>query len=124
MKHVKVISFLVLALLFLTNACSSGASGETTSYTVKGQVTDAGQSGDINGSISCTSPVNYGSISTCTITPNSGYAIGYVNSTCGGSLVGNTFTTGAVTSNCIVSTTFIRGATERKPNPPTNLKVL
>ena len=67
---------------------------------------NTGQSGPINGSISCASPVNSGNTSTCTISPNSGYGIGYVSSTCGGSLSGNVFTTGAVTSNCTVSTTF------------------
>lgn len=65
-----------------------------------------GQSSPINGTISCTSPVTSGNISTCTISPNSGYDIGYVTSTCGGSLSGNVFTTGTVISNCTVSTTF------------------
>jgi beta-glucanase (GH16 family) len=84
---------------------------------------NTGQAGPINGSISCTSPVNSGGISICTITPNSGYVISYVSSNCGGSLSGNVFTTGAVTSNCTVSTAFVIGATatEPKPNPPTNL---
>jgi hypothetical protein len=78
-----------------------------------------GQSGPVNGSISCSSPVDSGSTSTCTITPDSGYGIGYVSSTCGGSLSGNVFTTGAVTSNCTVSTTFITAFNGPDTTPPT-----
>jgi hypothetical protein len=62
------------------------------------------------GSISPSTPqtVNYGSTKTFTITPNSGYSImSPIGGTCGGNLVGNTYTTSAVTSNCTVSVTFI-----------------
>ena len=67
---------------------------------------DTGQPGPIHGAISCASPVTSGNTSTCTINPDSGYSIGYVSSTCGGSLRGNVFTTGTVTADCAVSTTF------------------
>jgi hypothetical protein len=49
--------------------------------------------------------VSYGSTTTFTITPNTGYSIDTVSG-CGGSLVGNTFTTGAITGICTVSATF------------------
>ncbi|AUH72171.1 hypothetical protein CAB17_08920 [Legionella sainthelensi] len=45
--------------------------------------------------------VNYNSTATIIVNADSGYAV-TANSTCGGSLVGNVFTTGAVTSNCTV----------------------
>ena len=43
--------------------------------------------------------------SSFTVTPNSGYYIASVTG-CGGSLSGNSYTTGPITSNCTVSATF------------------
>jgi hypothetical protein len=73
------------------------------SYTVIGVANPPG-----GGSVSCTSPVDSGSTSTCTITVHSGYALKGASSTCGGSLSGRTFTTGAVTGNCTVTANFGR----------------
>lgn len=56
------------------------------------------------GSVICTpNPVPHGQTATCTITVNPGYVLQSVNSTCGGSLVGNTFTTDPLTGACTVS---------------------
>jgi len=60
-----------------------------------------------NGSITPNTPqtVNYNTTTTFTVTPNTGY-VANVGGTCGGTLVGNTYTTNAITSNCTVSATF------------------
>jgi hypothetical protein len=71
------------------------------SYTVS---TSAGT----GGSFSPTSrAVNYGSSTTFTVTPSSGYSIGTVSG-CSGSLSGSTYTTGTITANCTVSATFLQ----------------
>ncbi len=49
--------------------------------------------------------VSYGSTTTFTITPNTGYSIGSVTG-CDGTLSGNTYTTGAITGACTVAATF------------------
>ncbi len=61
-----------------------------------------------NGSISPNTPqaVNHNATTSFTITPNTGYSIGTVSG-CGGSLSGNTYTTGPITANCTVSASFV-----------------
>jgi hypothetical protein len=49
--------------------------------------------------------VNSGATSVFTVTPNSGYSAS-VGGTCGGSLVGTTYTTNAITANCTVIASF------------------
>jgi hypothetical protein len=51
-------------------------------------------------------PVNAGSTTTLTVTPNSGYAISGVTG-CGGTLSGNTYTTGTINADCAVTASFI-----------------
>jgi uncharacterized repeat protein (TIGR01451 family) len=60
-----------------------------------------------NGSIAPSTPqfVNDGATTAFTLTPDSGYAIDSVTG-CGGSLVGNLYTTGAITANCTVNASF------------------
>ena len=60
-----------------------------------------------NGTISPSTPqtVNSGSTTAFTVTPNSGY-VASVGGTCGGSLVGTTYTTNAITGNCTVVASF------------------
>jgi autotransporter-associated beta strand protein len=60
-----------------------------------------------NGTISPGTPqtVASGSTTTFTVTPGSGYTA-VVGGTCGGTLVGNTYTTNAITANCTVAATF------------------
>ncbi len=60
-----------------------------------------------NGSLTCTSPVNSGSTSSCTATPNAGYQLWAVSGCNTTWTSGNTFSTGAVTANCTVTVTFI-----------------
>ena len=52
-----------------------------------------------------TAPVPHGSTKTFTVTPNAGYTAS-VGGTCGGSLVGNTYTTNAITAACTVIASF------------------
>ncbi|MDY0301728.1 MAG: hypothetical protein RBQ99_09115 [Trichlorobacter sp.] len=52
-----------------------------------------------------TQTINQGTSTIFTITPNSGYEIVSVNG-CGGTLYGNTYTTGSITSNCTVTASF------------------
>src|SRR5574343_165202 len=77
-----------------------GGGGGTT-YTVT-------PSAGANGTISPNTPqtVNSGSTTTFTVTPNSGYSAS-VGGTCGGNLVGTTYTTNAITGDCTVSATFV-----------------
>ena len=49
--------------------------------------------------------VTYNASTSFTVTPSNGYGISTVSG-CGGSLAGNTYTTGAVTTNCTVSASF------------------
>ncbi|MBF0487899.1 MAG: hypothetical protein HQK98_07035 [Nitrospirae bacterium] len=60
-----------------------------------------------NGTISPSTPqtVNSGSTTSFTVTPTSGYTAS-VGGSCGGSLVGTTYTTNAITANCTVAATF------------------
>jgi hypothetical protein len=63
----------------------------------------AGANGTISPATSVV--VNSGATSTFTVTPNSGYSAS-VGGTCGGSLVGTTYTTNAITANCTVIASF------------------
>ncbi len=60
-----------------------------------------------NGAISPNTPqtVNHGSTTVFTVTPATGYTAA-VGGTCGGTLVGTTYTTNAITANCTVAATF------------------
>ena len=61
-------------------------------------------SGDTHVTPSPTSQqVNYNSTGTITLTVATGYTAAIASDTCGGSLSGNTYTTGPVTANCSVS---------------------
>jgi len=62
---------------------------------------------DANGNITPATDqtVNYNATASFTLTPNTGYHIASVTG-CNGSLVGNTFITGAITSNCTVNAIF------------------
>jgi hypothetical protein len=74
----------------------------------------AGANGTISPATSVV--VNSGATSTFTVTPNSGYSAS-VGGTCGGSLVGTTYTTNAITANCTVIASFSPLATV--PDAPT-----
>lgn len=63
----------------------------------------AGPSGSINPNTP--QGVIYKGTTTFTVTPNTGYATASVTG-CGGTLLGNTYTTGPITGDCTVSATF------------------
>ncbi|HTP05837.1 MAG TPA: Ig-like domain-containing protein, partial [Nitrospirota bacterium] len=92
--------------------------GAVPSYTFSGVTSDHSISASFlvtitatagaNGSISPSGAVlvSYNTSQAFTITPNAGYHINTVGGTCGGTLIGNTYTTSAVTQNCTVQPTF------------------
>jgi hypothetical protein len=84
----------------ITGNCTVSAAFAINSYTVT-------PSAGTGGSISPSTPqaVNYDGTTSFTVTPNTGYSIGSVTG-CGGSLSGNTYTTGQITGNCTVSAAF------------------
>ncbi len=84
----------------ITTNCTVVASFAITTYTVT-------PSAGANGTISPNTPqtVNYNGTTTFTVTPNTGYTAS-VGGTCGGSLVGTTYTTNAITTNCTVVASF------------------
>ena len=88
----------------VTANCTVAATFTLNTYTVT-------PSAGSNGAMSPSTPqtVNHGSTTSFTVTPDSGYNIVGVAG-CGGSLSGNTFTTGTVTGNCTVSATFAQNA--------------
>jgi len=82
------------------NACSS-----IRQYTVTATPTSGA-----SGSISCTSPVNGGSTTSCTASPAMGYITGSISG-CGGAATGsgvNAYTTAAVVADCTVTATFLQ----------------
>ena len=83
----------------ITGACTVSATFSNNTYLVS---TNAGA----GGAISPTSKsVAYGEKTSFTVTPDTGYDISSVTG-CGGSLSGNTYTTGVITSACTVSASF------------------
>ena len=77
------------------------------SYTVTPSVVANGTISPVGGQ-----PVNHGSTASFTITPDTGYSIvtpigGTCGVTYGGTLSGNTYTTGAITGDCTVIASFI-----------------
>lgn len=84
----------------ITGNCTVTASFSILTYTV---TPSAGAGGSI--SPATAQSVSHGNSTSFTVTPDSGYAINTVSG-CGGSLAGNTYTTGAITGNCSVSATF------------------
>jgi hypothetical protein len=51
--------------------------------------------------------INHGTTTQFTLTPDLDYGIDSVGGTCGGSLVGITYTTAAITADCTVIANFI-----------------
>ena len=81
----------------VTANCSVSFSSTIEQFTVSA-------SGDTHVTPSPTSQqVNYNSTGTITLTVATGYTAAIASDTCGGSLSGNTYTTGPVTANCSVS---------------------
>jgi hypothetical protein len=84
----------------ITANCTVTASFAINTYTVT-------PSAGVNGMISPNAPqtANYNATTAFTVTPSTGYTAS-VGGTCGGTLVGTTYTTNAVTANCTVIATF------------------
>ena len=66
----------------------------------------AGANGSITPSVPQT--VGYGNTAMFTVTPDTGYGVS-VGGSCGGTLVGNTYTTAAITGDCTVDVSFSSG---------------
>jgi hypothetical protein len=89
---------------YTTNAITADCTVNAT-FTAATQHTVNASAG-ANGSISpSTRVVNNGNKTSFTVTPDNGYGIDTVTG-CGGTLSGNTYTTGAITADCTVSATF------------------
>ena len=84
----------------ITGNCSVTAAFPINTYTV---TPSAGSGGSISPSTPQT--VNYDGTTSFTVTPNTCYSIGSVTG-CGGTLSGNTYTTGPITANCTVLAAF------------------
>ncbi|WP_127022421.1 InlB B-repeat-containing protein [Rheinheimera mangrovi] len=87
----------------ITAACSVSASFSQNSYTV---TATAGEGGSISPG---SRTVSYGDSTSFTVTPNTGYSIATVTG-CGGSLVGNIYTTAAITAVCSVQANFTQNS--------------
>ncbi len=89
-----------------TSSCVTGSTWNSTSGTCVINTYTVSATAGTGGSISPTSTVvNYGSTTSFTITPSTGYSISSASG-CGGTRSGNTYTTGAITANCTVSIAF------------------
>ena len=84
----------------ITTDCSVIANFTLNNYVVT-------PSAGAHGSISPNTPqsIGYGSTTSFTITPETGYSAN-VSGTCGGTLIGTTYTTNAITTDCTVSVDF------------------
>ena len=90
-----------------TWTCGGANGGQSASCSAQLQTWTVTPSAGSNGSISPNAPqtVDNGTTTSFTLAPAAGYAIASVSG-CGGSLVGNVYTTGAITADCAVTATF------------------
>ena len=84
----------------ITADCTVTASFSQLSYTV---TPTAGTGGSISPAAGQT--IGYGGTTSFTLTPATGYAIGTVTG-CGGTLSGNSYTSGVITADCTVTANF------------------
>lgn len=89
--------------VMLLSACGGGSSGSSPTVTTYEVTATAGTGGTIS---PASVTVDSGGTTSFTVTPSSGYAISGVTG-CGGTLSGDTYTTGAVTANCSVTASFV-----------------
>lgn len=83
----------------ITGTCMVSATFNLKTYLI---TASAGAGGKITPT---SSTVNHGAITTFTVTPDTGYSINSVSG-CGGSLSGNTYTTGPITGACTITAGF------------------
>ncbi|TWI71693.1 pre-peptidase [Desulfobotulus alkaliphilus] len=109
----KFLWVLALSFLFLFSGCGGGGSDSKDSDggNTKPPINETGHtvtpSAGVGGIIDPDTPqtVNHGATTSFTITPDTGYGISSVTG-CGGTLSGNTYTTGAITGACTVTASF------------------
>ena len=106
--------------------CAATGMINITSATVCGAVFTADTfivtpSAGTNGTISPLVPqtINYGAVATFTVSPNAGFATS-MSGTCGGTLIGNTYTTSPVIGNCSVVASFLGMGVAITPSAGTN----
>jgi hypothetical protein len=87
----------------LLAACGGGGGGSSTAATTYSVTAIAGSGGTISPTIAT---VNSGETVTLTVTPEADYGIDNVSG-CGGTLSGNSYTTGAVSADCAVTASFV-----------------
>jgi Divergent InlB B-repeat domain len=85
----------------VTAACTVTGTFSQNTYVVTGVANPLA-----GGTVTCASPVAHGNTTTCTTTPNTGYTLTGITSTCGAAAAGPGYTTGAVTGNCTVTAAF------------------
>ena len=98
----------------ITADCTVTASFTQVTFTVT-------PSAGANGTITPSTPqtVASGATTTFTVTPNAGYAA-VVGGTCGGNLVGTTYTTNPITANCTVAASFTQNTYTVTPSAGAN----
>ena len=108
MKTIKIFLFILISCFFLGGTtfvnADSGTGGVVVGVTVTITPSVVG-GGTISPAVA--QVVDYNTATSFTVTPNSGYVLSSVGGTCGGTLVGNTYTTNAVTADCTVVATFV-----------------
>jgi N-acetylneuraminic acid mutarotase len=92
-----------MAFVLLTACGGGGGGGSTASVATYAMTATAGTGGTISPS---SAMVNSGATTTLTVTPSSGYAISSVTG-CGGTLSGDTYTTGSINAACTVTASFV-----------------
>ncbi len=92
------------------NSVYNAATQKILNFTVAGlrTITPSVANGGVGGTINPSAPVTAanGATRVFTVSPNSGYSAS-VSGTCGGTLVGTTFTTSPITADCTVIATFV-----------------
>ncbi|MDA8155174.1 MAG: hypothetical protein M0Z52_01775 [Actinomycetota bacterium] len=96
---------------FSSTPTGGSTGGTTTTYTV---TPSAGSGGSISPSTPQT--VDNDAATSFTVTPATGYGISSVTG-CGGSLSGNTYTTGPITANCAVTASFSSTTSSTSTSP-------
>lgn len=89
--------------MMLLSACGGGSSSNSPAVTTYGVTATAGTGGTIS---PASAMVDSGGTTSFAVTPSSGYALSGVTG-CGGTLSGNTYTTGAVNAACAVTASFV-----------------
>lgn len=90
----------------ITAACSVTATFAQKTYTITASVD--GENGMIVGSN--LEGVLHGDTRALTVTPNEGYVVNTISG-CGGDLIDDTYTTGAITADCSISVSFVEDGT-------------